>query len=167
MPAEPHDPSSDVRRIQHVLSRIERDAKKLPWAKERPWKTDTHVWSEDGLPVVDLHDLSVGLGRKVTERVIKLTIGTGAVSFITGQGRNSIGPSQLKGAVSSILMRAVDQNADWSLRPDGPGRYVLITDPDKAPRIAQTSLPVGFWLLIAAFLGVLLFAVLNNLFEWF
>jgi hypothetical protein len=69
--------------------------------------------------------------------------------------------------VSSILMRAVDKYADWSLRPDGPGRYVLITDPDKAPRLAQTSLPVGFWLLIAAFLGALLFAVLNNMFEWF
>lgn len=167
MPAEPHDPSSDVRRIQHALSRIERDAKKLPWAKERRWKADTHVWGEDGLPVVDLHDLSVALGRKVTERVIKLTIGTGAVSFVTGQGKNSVGPPQMKGAVSSILMKAVDKNEGWSFRPDGPGRYVLIIDPDKAPRVAQTSLPVGFWLLIAAFLGALLFAILNNLFGWF
>ncbi|MFT5683690.1 MAG: hypothetical protein ACI8RZ_004622 [Myxococcota bacterium] len=167
MPSENPDPSGDVRRIQHALNRIERDAKKLPWSKERPWKTDTHVWAEDGLPVVDLHDLSVSLGRKVTDRVIKLTIGTGAVSFITGQGNHSVGPAQLKGAVSSILMKAVDNHDGWSFRPDGPGRYVLITDPSKAPRVAQTSLPVGFWILVAGFLAALMFAFLNNTFGWF
>ena len=158
---------ADAKRIQHALQRIERDARKLPWAKERAWKTDTHVWVEDGLPVVDLHDLSVKLGRKATERVIKLSLGAGAVSFVTGQGKNSIGPPQLKGAVGSILMKASKANDGWSFRPDGPGRYVLITDPDKAPRVAQTSLPGGFWILLVLFAAALLFAVLNNTFGWF
>ena len=158
---------ADVRRIQHALTRIERDARKLPWNKERAWKTDSHVWVEDGMPVVDLHDLSVSLGKKVVNRVMKLTIGAGAVSFITGQGNNSIGPGQMKSMVSSLLMKASRSNEDWSFRPDGPGRFVLITDPERAPRFAQTSLPGGFWILIAIFFAALLFAILNNAFGWF
>ena len=163
----PESAPADVRRIQKALSRVERDARKQPWAKERHWKTETHVWVEDGLAVVDLHDLSVSLGKKATERVIKLTISAGAVSFITGQGKNSIGPGQMKGATASILMKAVDRNPGWGFRPDGPGRYILITDPEKAPRVAQTSLPGGFWILIALFFAALLFAFLNNAFGWF
>jgi hypothetical protein len=168
MATETHDPAlGDVHRFQQSLGRVERDARKLPWASERQWKTDTHLWAEDGVPVVDLHDLSVSLGRKVTERVIKMTISAGAVVFITGQGRNSIGPAQMKGAVASILSDAVASNAGWSFRPDGPGRFVLITDPERAPRVAQTSLPIGFGMLIAALASALLFAILNNIFRWF
>lgn len=163
----PEPAAADVRRIQKALGRVERDARKQPWAKERPWKTETHVWVEDGLAVVDLHDLSVTLGKKATERVIKLKIDSGAVSFITGQGKNSIGPGQMKSAISSILMKAVKRNTDWGFRPDGMGRYILITDPLKAPRVAQTSLPGGFWILIALFIAALMFAFLNNTFGWF
>ena len=167
MSAEQTPATGDVRRIQHALQRLERDARKQPWAKERPWKTDSHVWEEDGLPVLDLHDLSISLARKAVERVIKLDINSGAASFVTGQGNNSIGPGQMKGAVSSILMKSCKKNEGWSFRPDGPGRYVLITDIERAPRIAQTTLPAGFWVLIILFFSALLFAFLNNAFGWF
>ena len=152
----------DVEQIRSRLSRVERSARKQPWAKERPWRPGTHVWLEDELVIVDLHDLSISLGRKTVERVIGQRLSSGAVCFVTGQGSHSVGPGQMGGATASILSRACADRPAWSFRPDGPGRFVLITDPSLAPRIATTSLPRGFWILIALFGAALLFAIVHN-----
>ena len=145
----------DVRHLQHSLERVAREARRLSWAKERPWAPDTHVWAEGALPVVDLHDLSVKLALKVVERAIDVQGGlqSGAVSFITGVGRHSTsGSAQLHPAVGGYLAQACAAHAEagWSFRADGPGRFVLIIDPERAPADVQTSLPQGFgWLLLA------------------
>ncbi|MEL6346711.1 MAG: Smr/MutS family protein [Myxococcota bacterium] len=156
--------AADVALIQHRLSRVERDARKLMWSKERPWARDTHVWAEDYFPVLDLHDLSVNLGKKSVRRVVDSAdhLQTGVFSIITGQGNNSIGPGKMKEAVASVLRRACQDHEGWSFRPDGPGRYILIMDEDKAPDEALTTLPRGFWLIILLFVLALLFAVFHE-----
>lgn len=156
---------ADIAVIRSQLGRVERDARRLMWAKERPWKVGSHVWGEDFMPVVDLHDLSVNLGKKTVDRITNAApnLKSGAVSFITGQGKNAIGPGQMKPAIASALRSACERNPRWSFRPDGPGRYVLILDPDKAAPQALSSLPQGFWILIVLFGAALVFAVLRNL----
>jgi len=155
---------ADVALVRKNLDRIERNARKLKWAKERPWKPSTHVWAEGFVAIVDLHDLSVTLGKKATREVIRLAdrLQCGAVSFITGQGNNAIGPGEMKLAISSQLKDACDQRPQWSYRPDGPGRFMLVVDPQKAAPEVLSSLPRGFWIIIAAFAAAFLFALFRN-----
>jgi hypothetical protein len=145
---------ADTRHLQHQLERVERDARRLSWAAERPWSPSTHIWAEGLLPVVDLHDLSVRLAIEAVERVLDThaSLQCGAVSFITGVGRHSTGDARLPPAVGGFLAKACAAHAadGWSFRSDGPGRFVLITDPERAPAGVQSSLPQGFgWLLLA------------------
>jgi hypothetical protein len=153
---------ADVQQIAHALRRVQRDAKKLLWHDERPWQVDSHIWVEGPLPVVDLHDLSVKLAKRAVEQVWRLKLASGAVCFITGVGNNSIGPPKLKEAVGGMLARACAEKEAWTSRADGPGRYVLITDADRAPVEVQSSLPVGFWVLAVLILGAIAFAFVYN-----
>ena len=139
--------SDDVSRIQEQLIRVERDAKKLPWAAERPWTRQTHVWWENDMPIVDLHDLGVSLGRKSVRQVGRIAgkLESGAVCFVTGVGKNSMGPSKMRAATQSVLGDMTDKKDGWWFRPLGPGRFVLITDEDKAPRAAKGELGPLFW----------------------
>jgi len=153
---------ADARQLAHTLSRIQRDARKLMWHDERPWTTDSHVWFEGPLPVVDLHDLSVKLATRAVEKAWKLKLNSGAVCFITGVGNNSIGPPKLKEAVGGKLASACASREGWSFRADGPGRYVLITDAERAAEEIQSSLPRGFWILVAIIAAAIAFAFLRD-----
>lgn len=156
---------ADAQRLSGTLSRLERDARKLRWHAERPWAASSHVWAEGPLLVVDLHDLSVKLAKRAVEKAWKLDLQSGAVCFITGVGNNSIdGTSRLMPAVQGMLASACEKNDDWSYRSGGPGRIVLITDPSRAPEEAQTSLPRGFWLLVALIAAAIAFAFLWDTF---
>lgn len=152
----------DAQHLSRVLERVQRDARKLMWHDERPWKTNTHVWAEGPMPVIDLHDLNVKLARRCVDKARKMQLKSGAVCFVTGVGNNSIGPPKLKQTVHGMLASACEKNEDWSFRSDGPGRYVLITDPERAPAAVQTSLPSGFWFLIAAIAAAIAFAFLRD-----
>lgn len=156
---------ADAQRLAGTLRRVERDAKKLMWYDERPWAASSHVWVEGPMPVVDLHDLSVKLAKRVVEKAWKLDLQSGAVCFITGVGNNSIdGKSKLKVAVHGMLASACEKNEAWAFRADGPGRFVLITDPQRAPEEVQTSLPRGFWILVALIAAAIAFAFLWDTF---
>ena len=157
--------SDDLTRIQDQLTRVERDAKKLPWAKERPWTCESHVWWEGELPVVDLHDLGVSLGRKTVRQVARVAgkLESGAVCIVTGVGNNSNGPSKMRAATQSVLKELVEKNADWWFRPLGPGRYVLITDETKAPNAATGKLGTVFWVCVVSFLILLVTMFVLNL----
>lgn len=153
-PPQESPAQGDVRRLLGALSGIAQEARKLSWARERPWKTESHLWVEEPIPVIDLHDLSVSLAIQAVEQVVDrhAQLQSGAIGFITGVGSHSSHGAKLHPAVGGYLGRACADHAEdgWSFRADGPGRFVLITDPAKAPASVQTSLPLGFgWLLLA------------------
>jgi hypothetical protein len=99
--------SDDVQRYRKRLAPIERAAKEQPWANQRPWKVRTHVGWEKELPVVDLHDLSAALARRVVLELLEEPPESGAVVFVHGRGRHTAGPAPvLRGVVLEELKRA-------------------------------------------------------------
>jgi len=144
---------TDVERLQRSLASVERGAKELPWAKERPWRAETHVWAENRLPVVDLHDLGAKLAEKAVHRsaAVSTDLQAGAVCFVTGRGRRSIGPGVVRKVAEEELREYCHQRGCY-YRPAGPGRLVLVVDPGRAPVSATGRLGIGFWLVVTLFL---------------
>ena len=155
---------NDIERISALLEDIVYEARKLPWAAERPWRTKTHIWVEAQMPTIDLHDLNVRLAKKVFRAVLKEpeNIEAGAVCFVTGIGKNSLGDSPLRNFAIDFLSKRAYEN-DWGFHPMGPGRLVLVVDPEKAPASATGALPRYFWYCVAGFIALFVFALLNKI----
>jgi len=111
------------------------------------------VWADDGLPVVDLHDLGAKLAQKAVHRsaAVSSDLQAGAVCFVTGRGRRSIGPGVVR-KVAEKELRAYCAKRGCYYRPAGPGRLVLVVDPNRAPVSATGRLGIGFWLVVVLFL---------------
>ena len=152
---------SDVERIRGDLSSIAKEARGLDWSDKRPWTTATHVFWEASVPTVDLHDLNAKLAKGAVLAACQHEPETGAIFFITGRGRRSVGPGVLGGVVKSEL-KHLCRGKTWSFRPAGPGKYVLITDRSKAPGSATGALGPLFWLFVAVLLAGLAAVVWNN-----
>jgi hypothetical protein len=148
--------SDDLTRLRTVLAPIAERARDLPWSDKRPWKPHTHVWLEGSLPVVDLHDLSVKLGRDAVRIVAETPeLEAGAAALVTGRGNHTGGRSRLRDAVAGTL-GALRQEQGLQSRPSGPGRFVLVLDEERY--VAQSGgLGVWGWLLVAL-LGAALYA---------
>lgn len=123
----------------------------LRWADKRPWRAETHIrWAGD-LPEIDLHDLDARHARKAVQLAAGQHLDTGAMRFVTGRGRHTLGPGGvLGGVVRGELVKLAD-GRDWIVRPSGPARWLLITDPERAPASATGALGAGFWLFMAGF----------------
>ena len=78
--------SDDLERLRKALAQVEVASRRLPWAKQSPWKLTTHVWNENDVPTIDLHDLSVRLGRQVIESLDTIELDAGALRLITVRG---------------------------------------------------------------------------------
>ncbi len=154
--------ASDVQRIVGALGDVERDATKLPWAKERPWKASSQVRLLEGVPTVDLHGLSIRLGERVAQALLPLVpeLDAAALQFITGRGRHTGGISRLKEAVNLHVLAAARENG-WTASPRGPGRILVVADPSKAPTAATGGFPVYFWL----FFAFIVFAIAAILYD--
>jgi DNA-nicking Smr family endonuclease len=144
--------AADLRCLAEALGPIEPKADKLSWARERPWRTQTHLWSEGGLPTVDLHDLGPALAKAVVATLAEQGEGlqTGAVCLITGRGRHSLGRAVLPQVVGEAL-QGIAQTHGWRVRQGAAGRIILITNERAAPRAATGALGPGFWVGFAAF----------------
>ena len=96
---------SDIDRLSDSLQSVEEEACSLRWAKERPWRRDTHLWLETGMMVVDLHDLNASLSKRVLSAVAEIgeSLECGGVLFVTGRGRHSVGTPVLRQVVSGKL----------------------------------------------------------------
>ena len=105
--------------------------------------------------VVDLHDLKAGLARRAIEAVVAEAprLDAPAVVFVTGRGRHSVGKGVLGRVAASALRDAVRDQRAWQMTPS-PGRWTLVLDRRRAPAAATGRLGWGFWLGVAAF-GVL------------
>ena len=146
------------------LPALEADAAGQRWAEERPWRVATHVGAESGVAVVDLHDLSAAVARKAVREVLAEPPAAGAVVFVFGRGRHTLGPSQvLRNVVVKELRRACAEEEAWSYRMVGAARTVWITDRGRAPRAATGAWGPGTWLLFALLLLALVVAVLHAL----
>ena len=154
--------SDDVARYRASLAPIEVDARDQRWADKRPWRVETHVGAESGMAVVDLHDLSAANARQAVREVVANPPAAGAVVFVFGRGRHTLGPSQvLRGVVVKELRRACAEEEDWSYRMIGPARTVWITDRTRAPRAATGEWGWGMPLLLLLFLVALIIAILS------
>ena len=156
--------AADRDRYRERLAPIEVEASGQRWAAERPWRVATHVGTESGMAVVDLHDLSAGLARRAVRIVIAHPPTAGAVVFVFGRGRHTLGPSQvLRNVVVRELRRACSDEAAWSYRLMGLARTVWITDRAKAPRAATGGWGLGTALLFALLALALFVALLHAL----
>ena len=160
------DSGHDVERLSRVLTPIEALARSQRWDDERPWRVDTHLWVEDGLVVLDLHDLGAKgakkLMRAVLDEVGKQEMTSGALAFVTGRGRHSSGGPVLRELVGRRLHDAIQDREAWSMHVIGAGRICLVTDPKRAPRKATNSLGLGFWLLLAGLAAAAVWACLGT-----
>ena len=154
---------SDVEQLQEAFRDIESEAKLLPWADENPWRLRTHVGIENSVPIVDLHGLSSKLAKKLLRAYIRLAnkMEAGACIFITGQGAHSLGEPTLRKIAISVLGAAA-QEKGWGFHSRGPGRVVVITDPNKAPFHASGKLGPVFWWSAGLFVFLLLFFLLRS-----
>lgn len=151
--------TADTARLRRALAPVQAAATRLPWADERRWTGQSHVWDEGGLPVVDLHDLSVKLARQAVDAVAGAApeLSAGAVCFVTGRGTHSLGPARLGRAVSGALGHVARAHG-WRHGLLRPGRQVLIFDPRRAPAAATGRLGWPFWLGLALFGAAATFA---------
>ena len=156
----------DVERHTRVLSPIDDLARRQRWDDERPWRVATHLWVEDGLVVVDLHDLGAKSAKKLMRAVLdELQVDgmqSGALAFVTGRGRHSSGGPVLRELVGRRLHDAIQDQPAWSMHVIGAGRICLVTDAARAPRKATNSLGWGFWLLLAGLAAAAVWACLGT-----
>jgi len=156
----------DVERLSRVLATIEDIARSQRWDDERPWRVDTHLWVEDGLVVLDLHDLGAKGAKKLMRAVLVEVAGegmaSGALAFVTGRGRHSSGGPVLRELVGRRLHDAIQDQEAWSMHVIGAGRICLVTDPKRASRKATNSLGWGFWLLLAGLAAAAIWACLGT-----
>lgn len=149
--------------MARALSGVERGARQQAWDAARPWRTSSHLWWEGPVLVVDLHDLKAGLARRAVEAVLAEAEGleTPAVVFVTGRGRHSLGAGVLPQVVGKALRAAVDAHPAWSARPSA-GRWTLVLDADRAPASASGRLGWAFWVGVAAFGALAIWACLSG-----
>ncbi len=150
--------SRDLGVLRRQLEPLEAEADGLLWAEERPWRVRTHVRPEGELIQVDLHDLNARCARQAVKLVGELAGGleTGAVGFITGVGKHSIGPGVLGDVTAGTLRKLCERNG-WSYHPNGSGALILVVDPARAPARATGELGPLFWLIAAVFLSAVAF----------
>jgi len=137
----------DIRLLSDALTSVEQDAKGLRWAKDRPWKCASHIWEERDLPVIDLHDLSAGLTKKLLKNVepIATELASGGVVFVTGVGRHSVGLPVLRRVVSGFLIR-LERERGWRQRDVGGGRLLLVVDEHQIPEFWRSQTPsMAIW----------------------
>ena len=143
MPTVTHD----IRLLVDALKNVETESKGLRWAKERPWRRDSHIWEENGLPIIDLHDLNAGLTKKIIRVVESVSddLQTGGVVFITGVGRHSTGLPVLRRVVSGSLVR-FERQKGWRHRDVGGGRLLLVMDETRIPDFwGQQTPSIAVW----------------------
>ncbi len=136
------------------LRPVEADADRLPWAAERPWRVRTHIGVDDGLLVVDLHDLGAAQVERLVGLLDGLTAVPGAaVVFVTGRGRRSRGAPVLPQVTAAALRGLARRHPGWRVVAGGAGRVVLVLDAARAPGHLTGRMGWGLRLLLVA-LGV-------------
>ena len=153
--------------LHDELWEIPRKASRLPWADQKCWTFETHLWIEsDGqnqMVVVDLHDLTVKLARDVVYKSMRsISSKVGAICFITGQGNHSSdGPRILPMTLEVVQQQAAKKNWEIQTRQ---GRVMVIFDADTVPEQVSGTLSKTMVYGIYLFFGLLFAILLRSLF---
>jgi len=144
---------TDTETVQTALQSVATSAQDLPWAEERPWNVVSHVHEENGVVVIDLHDLNANLSKKVLAIITELApdFHGGGVIFITGRGRHSVGLPVLRRIVLGTLVR-LEREQGWRQRDLGAGRVLMVVNEDRIPARYRGHMPLwipGFFLVFA------------------
>jgi hypothetical protein len=154
---------TDIERVSKSLKSVVSAAKSLDWAQGRPWTTATHIWDENGVVVVDLHDLNAKLAKAVIgelEHIADRLVGGGLI-FITGQGRHSMGVPVIKKIATGMLIR-MEGERGWRSRDLGAGRMLLVVDESRIPGRYRRATPVWVPAFFILFCGGLAWSVPPN-----
>ena len=153
----------DIEKMIRVLGKIESQAAQLRWAKNRPWTMKTHIWFENSLPMVDLHDLNTKLSKQCIKKILPLgtDFQSGAVCFITGIGKNSNLKPATRNMALNLLQKEAQKNK-WDVQLQGMGRIVVVFDEEKAPAAAKGKLSKTFWIATIGFVLLLLGSLLHS-----
>jgi len=145
--------TDDLTRVREALVAVEVDARDLRWANERPWHTKSHVWDDDGMITVDLHDLNAALTKSVVGVIAGFAsdLQSGGIIFVTGQGRHSIGLPVLRQVVLGSLVR-LERAHGWRQRDIGPGRVLLVVNEDRVPSRYREGTPLWVMVFFVVFL---------------
>lgn len=131
--------------VREALAGVEREAARLPWAGERPWRARERATLTHGVLTLDLHDLSVRLALEAVERARVAGEDFGGMLMITGRGRHSGGASPLRQAVLEQLQARGEPYSQPNL-----GRVEVTWDSRKLSR-ARGGLGAIFWIVAALF----------------
>jgi hypothetical protein len=145
--------------IAVALEPVEEAAQTLRWFDERPWQVATHLRVEDGLPVVDLHDLNARTARLAVSAIVEAApdLDVGAVLFVVGVGRRSAGPPVLGRVVLEVLAAS-----PFTAKHGARGRIALILDPTRASGVALGGGGLGMMLWWAFVVGCILVVMLRG-----
>ena len=141
--------SDDVTTLRALLTDVTEGARTLPWARQRPWRPETHVGYEGEIPTLDLHDLNVRWGLAAVAVLDDAELSCGEVRVITGRGRHTGGVSKLRQAVSGKLV-AVAERRGWRVYPEGPGALRVVIDPTRVARRPPSLMVVFFVVALTA-----------------
>ena len=155
--------SGGARALDDALMPVEDAARRQGWDGERPWRRRSHVWWEGDVLTIDLHDLKARNAGRAVEAVLSVAdqLDAPAVAFIVGRGRHSLGKGVLPEVVGQKLAAACGPHPVWTARPIA-GRWMLALDPARAPAVATGRLGWVFWLGVAAFAALAVWACLGG-----
>ena len=148
---------NDLSALVKALAPVKTQAARLPWAKERRWTPKTHLGRANGLPVIDLHDLSVRLALEVIAIAQGLSLSTGGYILITGRGRHTGGHSKLRKAVLADLEERVDAEG-LTFKPLDPGRIEVVCSAERV-KSARPGMGLLFWLFVALLIAGILASI--------
>ena len=154
-----------LNKAKDELWEIPREAKQLPWANQRAWDFSTHLWFEQDMLVVDLHDLNVKLARKVIKAVCRNAQkwDVGCVCFVTGVGKHSEDKAKIR-PMAIGLLQDISSEKGWGLLSGTQGRLSVILDEERAPQQVTAKLSKTMMFGVYLFLGLILFLFLRGLF---
>ena len=154
-----------IDKMKDELWDMERKAAALPWANLRKWTFATHVWEEQEMLVVDLHDLNVKLAKQVLKKTCQLAsqMDYGCICFVTGQGNKSEGKPKIRPMAIEIVGE-ISEKKGWRISSGTQGRLSIILDEDRAPASVTSKLSKTVVLGMYIFFGLILFLLLRGVF---
>jgi hypothetical protein len=157
--------TDSISKLKDELWDIEDKASRLPWANLRCWKFDTHLWVEQSMLVIDLHELNVKLAKQVIKKTsqIATSMEYACICFVTGQGNKSQGKAKIRPMAIEVVGE-VALKKGWKLTSGTQGRLTIILDEERAPAVVTSKLSKTVVFGMYAFFALIFFLFIRGLF---
>ena len=157
--------TDSMAKLKDELWDIEDKASRLPWSNLRRWTFETHLWVEQSMLVIDLHELNVKLAKQVIRKTCQIatSMDYACICFVTGQGNKSEGKAKIRPMAIEVVGE-IALKKGWKITSGTQGRLAIILDEERAPAVVTSKLSntvvVGMYL----FFALILFLFLRGLF---